>query len=125
MTLSITPLITKPFIENAIWHGLLPLNGRRLPRLLLKVRRDHDSLTLSVIDNGVGRNADLKQAKSEKGAFASRGIDLTQSRIDNLNQLYGSGKASIRIKDLYEGKVAAGTQIDIVLPIFPETIYED
>ena len=123
--LSVPPLITQPFIENAIWHGLLPLNAHRIPRLLLKVRRDNDSLTLSVIDNGVGRNADPGKTKSAKGAFASRGIELTQSRIDNLNQLYGSAKASIRIEDLFEGSVAAGTRIDIVLPIFPETNDED
>lgn len=122
--LYIPPLITQPFIENAIWHGLLPLNGRRRPRLVVSVRRKGDDLILSVIDNGVGRKASAKQAGFSNSAFASRGIELTESRIENLNQLYTAGKAHILIHDLFEQEEAAGTQVDIILPYLPDTIYD-
>lgn len=123
--LYIPPLITQPFIENAIWHGLLPLKGQRPSRLLVKVRREQDVVILSVIDNGVGRTAGTTRNDLRNDTFASRGIQLTQNRIDNLNQIYTSGKARIQIIDLYEEGAPAGTQIDIILPYIPDLAYEN
>lgn len=122
--LLIPPMITQPFVENAIWHGLLPLRDSRRARLTLRVRQDGDILILSVIDNGVGRK---KQATSDiplSGSRVSRGLSLTQSRIDNLNQLYSGVRASVSIVDLYgENGEQAGTQIDIFLPIIYDNAY--
>ncbi len=123
--LSIPPLITQPFIENAIWHGLLPLKGQRRPRLLLRVRREQEQVIVSVIDNGVGRKTHQGQNHYRDAAFASRGLGLTQSRIENLNQLYPGEPARLEITDLYDGTMPAGTQIDIILPYIPNPTYDN
>lgn len=117
--LYIPPLITQPFIENAIWHGLLPLKGQRRPRLLVHVRREENQIILSVIDNGVGRTTGRKQSRFQNTAFSSRGLNLTQSRIENLNQLYPGRKSQMKITDLFDHGIPAGTQIDIILPYIP------
>ncbi len=121
----IPPLISQPFIENAIWHGLLPLRGVRMPLLRIKIVRDGDNLILSIIDNGVGRKANSNQKSVSNSAFASRGIELTQSRIENLNQIYTTGKATIIFIDLQENEEPSGTRVDIVLPYLTHTNYDN
>lgn len=121
--LYIPPLITQPFIENAIWHGLLPLKGSRLPRLLVRVANRGDQVILSVIDNGVGRAVHRGQNYFRSEAFTSKGLDLTRSRIENLNQLYPDGNAQMTILDLHDKSGPAGTQVDIVLPYIPSLTY--
>ncbi len=125
LALYIPPLITQPFIENAIWHGLLPLKDSRSSKLLITIRREKGSLVLSIIDNGVGREISLEQTHVPNNKVASRGIELSQSRIENLNHLYVGGKASIVFTDLYEDAVPTGTQVDIVLPYLSNVIYEN
>lgn len=121
--LLIPPLITQPFVENAIWHGLLPLKDQREARLKLRIRQHENNIVLSVIDNGVGRK-NHGNTGMPASPRVSRGLSLTQSRIDNLNQLYAGVRASIRIVDLYdEHRQQTGTQIDIFLPIIYENTY--
>lgn len=124
--LFVPPLITQPFIENAVWHGLLPLRDRRMPKLVFKIRQYENRIVLSITDNGVGRSMQAKAGeKPENGPYTSRGIALTQSRIENLNQLYGGIQGQMRITDLYdEHRQPAGTQVDITLPIISDPTHE-
>jgi len=112
--LFIPPLITQPFIENAIWHGLLPLKGKRIPELVLKVVQEEERLIISIIDNGVGRRG--QQSKNRDG-HESKGTELIQHRIDNLNKLHVAKGASIKFTDLenQQGE-PTGTRVDIIFP---------
>ncbi len=120
MEVSIPPLITQPFIENAIWHGLLPLKEKRRPKLIYRVTKKGDIIVISIIDNGVGRSqAGNEQPISNNIHKESKGTVLIQNRIDNLNKLYNRNDASVTILDLHDAQACpAGTQIDITLPIF-------
>lgn len=110
----IPALITQPFVENAIWHGLLPLKGLRQPELKLKVYLNGDLLVISIIDNGVGRNETQMQSK----ARASKGTALIMSRVENLNQLHKTTGGEIRFTDLKDTNGnGAGTIVDIILPM--------
>lgn len=123
--LYIPPLITQPLIENAIWHGLLPLNDHRAPTLTLKLALRDEKLVISIIDNGVGRS---KAAPGLSNNHESRGVWLTLNRIGNLNRLYPNHKSDFTFTDLYspDGK-PAGTQVDLVFPliVLEQLIYDD
>lgn len=109
----VPPLITQPFIENAIWHGLLPLHESRVPRLILKISHSAETLVISIIDNGVGR----KKYPASNNERESKGISLIRSRIENINRLYADEQAEIRYTDLVdEQKTPVGTRVDIVFP---------
>ncbi len=114
----VPPLIIQPIIENAIWHGLLPLNGTRTPKLTLKIAIRNDTLAISVIDNGVGRQ-DLVSTKSEDPVGReSKGTWLIKTWMENLNQLFPARTAAINFIDLMdEQNRPAGTQVDITLPL--------
>lgn len=108
----VPPLITQPIIENAIWHGLLPLNGSRTPKLSLIIKDEVDKLTITIEDNGVGRQVPSRSITGK----SSRGSDLISSWIDNLNRLLPEPGAFIHYTDLYdEENKPAGTRVDIIL----------
>jgi ligand-binding sensor domain-containing protein len=116
--LFIPPLITQPFIENAIWHGLLPLKGQRTSELVLKIDRKENDIIISIIDNGIGRHSASSGSKISNNPYKeSKGTDLIRKRIENLNQLYHEKEAKIEIIDLYDDAKALGTCIKIILPI--------
>lgn len=109
-------LITQPIIENAIWHGLLPLKGKRAPRLILKIDLMEENLVISVIDNGVGRKKTEDHSSNHKRE--SKGTWLVNNWIENLNQLSVYKGAAIHFIDLQDQHGhAAGTQVDIILPL--------
>ena len=115
----IPTLITQPFIENAIWHGLLPLKDHRRAKLLLNVYLEKETLIISIIDNGVGR----EYHRERKNDRDSKGTELIANRIETLNQLYKTTGGKIEITDLKstEGR-AIGTVVNIELP---ETILNE
>lgn len=122
--LFIPPLITQPFIENAIWHGLLPLKGKRIPELVLKVVQEEERLIISIIDNGVGRRS--QQSKNRDG-HESKGTGLIQHRIDNLNKLHTAKGAFIEFTDLEDRQgEPTGTRVDIIFPTdMLNTLYDE
>jgi len=116
--LFIPPLITQPFIENAIWHGLLPLKGKRSPLLELTIEQQNGGIVIVIADNGVGRSANSgKKRPLNPGNKESKGTVLMQNRMETLNVLHATSGAGIYIKDLKdEEDGAAGTEIRIVFP---------
>jgi len=72
----IPPLIIQPFVENAIWHGLLPLTDRKGSiTISLKANRGN-TILVSIADNGVGFDDSENNKK-----HVSKGIGITEQRI--------------------------------------------
>lgn len=79
----IPSMILQPYIENAIWHGIMPKEdgGNIDIRIGLE---DNDHLLIQIVDNGIGIENSLRE---KKGAHVSKGMDLTRERINLLNQV--------------------------------------
>lgn len=103
----IPPLILQPFVENAIWHGLVNKNGDGF--LKIEIRKDEDSdLIIRISDNGIGRKASAL-LKKEQVKHKSYGIDITRERLEMLNP-----KNQIIIIDLEdEHGNATGTLVEL------------
>jgi hypothetical protein len=69
---------------------------------------------VTVEDNGIGREASQKLQPSGKVHY---GLDVTRKRLDLLNELEKTDINSIRIFDLHDGNVPAGTQVTVQLGI--------
>lgn len=113
--INIPPLLLQPIIENAIWHGLLPLKKLRKGKLIIKIYSIDNLLYLIIEDNGVGR----KNEKFDIGNLKeSKGIMITKQRIQNLNIYYKTSRADLYYEDLMdETNNSMGTRVTIVLPI--------
>ena len=114
-SLAVPPLLLQPFIENALWHGLMLKDGEKKLHLLIG---QHDGkLECIVEDNGIGRRkaAEIKAQKIGATHFESRGLALSQQRISLLGSTGGNG--SVKIDDLYEDGQPTGTKVSIYLPL--------
>ncbi len=112
-SVQVPALIIQPFIENAIWHGIVPRNTGG--KVLLNVKRMADVIEVAIDDDGIGREA-AEQNKSLSGlAHQSKGVSLTQSRLE-LNNLLQQRQAALEIIDKHdEYGLATGTTVIIKL----------
>ena len=114
-SLVIPALLLQPYIENAIWHGLMPLKNRKGTITLTIIDQD-GFLKITIIDNGVGRAAsDLIKKKIVNKNHQSMGMELTGKRIEVFGQ---ESKFSLQIIDNYsDTNEPQGTTVEIILPM--------
>lgn len=75
-------MLIQPHLENAIWHGIIPLRGQRPGKIRLSFIKGEKNLRVEIEDNGVGRgNA------PEKRDHESSGIKLVTDRLERLSKL--------------------------------------
>jgi ligand-binding sensor domain-containing protein len=79
----IPSMLLQPYIENAIWHGIMPLEQGGDLNITITQQTQHD-LLIEISDNGVGIDNSLKH---KKFTHTSKGMNLTQERINLLNQI--------------------------------------
>ena len=106
----IPALIIQPFIENAIWHGIMPKEGRGILNVTLK--KENEVVRCIIDDNGIGREMSMQnKSKTNAAAYQSRGVHLTQRRFD-LDNLLNDRNASFNIIDkINKGGNVEGTTV--------------
>ena len=107
-------MVLQPFIENAIWHGLMHKDGEGL--INVSISEDDDILRCVIEDNGVGREKALEMQEKSMLKNKSLGLKITEQRLRLLNRR--ELKDLIRITDLKDSMSRAlGTRVDINIPI--------
>jgi heme/copper-type cytochrome/quinol oxidase subunit 2 len=107
----IPSLITQPFIENAIWHGLIPLEDKRKACLSITVLEKNDTVFIEIEDNGVGRSSDKDLKEND-----SKGTKLVMDKIESINKLLQGNDYKLDIVDLFDlTNTPNGTKIIIQL----------
>jgi tetratricopeptide (TPR) repeat protein len=111
------PMIIQPYVENAIWHGLVHKSGKGVLDISITMRSGR-TLICMVTDNGIGRKRAL-EIKAKKGeTHRSMGMKVTEGRIDLIRKINNSRDANVTITDLEaEDGTPAGTQVAITLPV--------
>lgn len=106
----IPPMITQPFVENAIEHGRLHLRTDGF----IKVRfyQEGNMLYISVTDNGIGRKIADENNKGRE--HKSMAMKITKERIDNLNKKYRA-EGFLLVED-YNKIERYGTKVLISIP---------
>lgn len=108
------PGMVQPFIENAIWHGVRSLEGRKGFVKISFYKQKPDALFCSVEDDGVGRKlADAR--KSNLPGKTSRGIGIVVERIKIINHLRQT-HYEVKIEDLFNDRKETGTHVTIEIP---------
>ena len=114
--IEVPPLIIQPYVENAIWHGLLHKESDG--RLDIYISMIDDNMLQCVIeDNGVGRIKSQELKSKSATSKKSLGTKLTENRLNLLNKS-AAINASVDILDLYNGNGnARGTRIILKIPV--------
>jgi anti-sigma regulatory factor (Ser/Thr protein kinase) len=106
-------MLVQPFIENAIWHGLLPKKSGEAAIKISFSKREND-VVIVIEDNGVGRKIS-EQSKTEDGKRKSYGLQITEERL-RLAENKNSDQPLIKITDLKDEKGnPSGTKVEIRL----------
>lgn len=111
----IPPMLLQPYVENAIWHGLL--HSDRPGRLDIILSMEENSLICHITDNGVGRDA--SQGINVKSSLKtwSMGTKITEDRLALFEKLYHN-EATVNIIDLKDAAGrASGTRVELSIPV--------
>lgn len=111
----IPSMLVQPYVENALWHGLMHQEGER--KLAISFEKISDEVFGCIIDdNGIGRKKsfELKQQQSKAKRHESKGLKITKDRLDVLRKQ--GYHASLEIIDKYDAQQnPTGTKINIEL----------
>lgn len=109
--MEVPPLLIQPFVENAIWHGLMHKKGAGL--LQLRLFLEGQRLCVVIEDDGVGRRKAAELKSRSATVNKSHGMQLSSERIAAINRLYGT-QAHVSTEDLLDAAgEAAGTRITL------------
>lgn len=105
----IPSMLLQPYIENAIWHGIMPKeDGGEVLIYIELVAANY--LNIKITDDGIGIENSLQQ--TQHSGHQSKGMSLTQERINLLNQIE---EKAIQLDVKQNGK--SGTTVSILLPL--------
>jgi two-component sensor histidine kinase len=107
-------MILQIHVENALKHGILPMDKQGL--LTIGVFEQEDKLILEITDNGVGRYS----SKEHETGSTGRGLAVMEQYSELFNRVH-SGKITTTIEDLVgvSGR-PEGTRVSITLSGFYE-----
>lgn len=118
---AIPSVMLQPIVENAIFHGIAPKDGKGL--LKISVTKSENQLEICVEDDGVGMNPEVVEQKrkeqASKGGMRKIGIANVSKRII---QIFGKDY-SMRI----DSKINVGTTVRMTIPyqLYEEVDKED
>jgi Histidine kinase len=94
--IEIPPMLLQPYVENAIWHGIMHKEEGGRIDVNVRVLENKHTLAITIKDDGVGREkAALLKSKTatEQKSF---GTKVTGERLNLINQIYNHRRCKIQ-----------------------------
>jgi LytS/YehU family sensor histidine kinase len=118
-SIDIPPMLIQPYVENAIWHGLMHKSDSVERTVALNISRENGRLVCTIEDNGIGRERaqEIRAKRPSSKGKKSMGMQITKDRIEMINKMYNS-TTTVNIIDLKETSgEAAGTRVELTIPV--------
>jgi ligand-binding sensor domain-containing protein len=112
-SVKIPAMLIQPFLENSIWHGLLPKDSGGQLHVFFELKEG--CLKIRVEDNGIGLT-ESQARKTNSDGHISKGMEITRSRIALIEQMTGK---HIELKGPEDWKTEngeSGTRVSIHFP---------
>ncbi|MDP2387570.1 MAG: histidine kinase [Bacteroidota bacterium] len=107
-------MMIQPFVENAIWHGLLSKQGERILKLSFNLV-SNNCIECIIDDNGIGINKSKERPKSEL-KDKSLALEFIKERLQLFSTTMGKN-FTVKIEDKSDGNGnETGTKVTITLP---------
>lgn len=106
-------MLIQPYVENAIWHGIMPKGGNGEVRIVVR-KTPESRLHISVEDDGIG----IEAAKKHRSLLhTSRGMQIMQERLELISKM-AQQPISIVIRELKNNAgQPCGTRVELELPL--------
>ncbi|MGO2295018.1 MAG: sensor histidine kinase [Psychroflexus halocasei] len=112
-TISVPPMIIQPFIENAIWHGLMLIKEDK--EINIKFENITNGIIIRITDNGIGRKKSKYYSDKKLRQKESIGLKINHQRLKHFNKKHKLNY-SFKINDLKNlDDKAIGTEVVLVL----------
>lgn len=111
----IPSMMLQPFLENSIWHGILPASKHG--EITIDIRGDAESYIIQIDDNGIGVEASMSSKPANGNGHVSKGMEITQGRILLYKKMTGLGyniEGPFQVTD--GAGIIKGTRVLINLP---------
>ncbi len=114
----IPSMLIQPYVENAIWHGLLHKEEKGILTIHFS-KKENNRLHVMIEDNGIGRERAVQLRSKQILKKKSYGMQITENRIAVINRTHNIN-ASCEIIDLKDAAGnAAGTRVVLDIPLKP------
>lgn len=107
---NIPTLIIQPYVENAIWHGISPLESDG--KITIHISEESNRIRCVIDDNGVGRIKSQNDQKTHK----SYAMSITKTRLDLINSLEDEMINIDIIDKTDESGAPTGTRVELFIP---------
>jgi tetratricopeptide (TPR) repeat protein len=115
--IEIPPLLLQPYVENAIWHGLMQKEKGGRIDVTVGLQPAESMLVINITDNGIGRARSAELMSKTATKHKSYGMKVTSERLALINRVYKTG-AHVAIDDLTGNTgQAIGTRVTIKIPL--------
>ena len=109
---AVPPLLIQPFVENAIWHGLMHKKENGL--VVIAFNLQYNTLVCTITDNGAGRGHNGAGKTKDPANQPSMGIQITRDRLNLINNAVAAERVSFEIEDLHgPDGLASGTKVTL------------
>lgn len=110
--IKVPALLLQPYVENAIWHGLM--HKEEKGKLKIEVKMENpDEVVCLIEDNGIGRQKAAELQGPTQRTHKSLGLKINTDRLKVLQEL-NDLEVSVEIIDL---KNPAGTRVVVHFPL--------
>lgn len=113
----VAPMLLQPLVENAILHGISPLNTAG--KIQITIKQNNQILIIYVEDNGIGRKNSSRRKQSLGKTIHQRKSHAThilRERIDGFNYLY-QANCEFYLEDVIRKNQVCGTRAVLKLPL--------
>lgn len=107
-------MMLQPYVENSIWHGILPMDRPGLVEVVVTNSPD-GHVEVRIEDDGVGMEHSRRDRERREADHISRGIEITKGRADVLRRL---SMMDIGIQGPQPHPRGRGTLVVVTLPRF-------
>lgn len=94
---TIPSLMIQPLVENAIWHGLMHVEGEK--KIRIGFSQEQNRITCTIEDNGIGIRQSGKLKETNHSPHKSVGLENIGKRIKIMNEKYETN-CTLKITDL-------------------------
>lgn len=114
-SIKVPPLFLQPLLENAFWHGILPLEAKG--QVTVRIEKKENFFYCSVEDNGIGREQSRLNKSKNNLPHDSKGMELIEERLRLHNNNYNT-ESSLQVLDKKDStNQPAGTLVIIKFKI--------
>lgn len=105
-------MFLQPFVENSIWHGILP-NEEKDGLITLSIKTHGNGFKFIIEDNGIGIETSKKAKVATANTHISRGMEIASNRIAMLEKISGKNITLKGPYEIIENNEVKGTRVEV------------